>query len=118
MSTQNQIALIEVCDYFHIDFEIVQDFADFGLYPTVLCEGEKGIEVQYLDRVKKIISLYKTLGINKEGIEVILNLQEKISGLQDEVDSLQNKVESLKRQLGINEPETLKRLGLLVEIDY
>lgn len=116
MNMKNGIPLSQVCDYFHIDLVVVRDFADFGLYPTVFSDGEIGIETQNLDRLKKIISLHKALGINKEGIEVILDLREKISGLQTEVEFLQNEVEKLKRYAGNEEPEALKNRGLLIEI--
>jgi chaperone modulatory protein CbpM len=113
---QTGITLRQVCDYFRIDLELVRDFAEFGLYPTVLFEGEIGIETQNLHKLKKVISLHQALGINKEGIEAILNLGEQVAGLQKEVGLLQNEVEKLKRQAGIAEPEVLKRLGLLIEI--
>ena len=117
MSAQTGITLRRVCEYFRIDFEVVREFADYGLYPTVLCDGEMAIEAGNLDRLKRIISMHQAIGINKEGIEVILNLGERISGLQREIETLQNEVERLRRHLGPQEPETLKRLGLLIEID-
>jgi len=113
---QTIITLNHICDYFHIDIEIVRDFAEFGLYPIVFFEGEPAIEIHDIDRLKKIISLHQVLGINKEGIDVVLDLREKISGLQEEVEFLQNEVEKLKRHLGSDEPEILKRRGLLIEI--
>ena len=117
MTMRTTISLGRVCDYLRVDLELVRDFADFGLYPTVSFEGDIGIEAQYLERLRKIISLHQALGINKEGIEVILNLREKITAFQDEVDSLRNEVERLKRHWGNEEPEALKRRGLLIEID-
>ena len=105
MNMQTTISLSQVCDYFHIDLELVRDFADFGLYPTVLFDDEIAIEAQSLDRLKRVISLNQSLGINKEGIEIVLDLRERISTLQDEVDLLQNEVSKLKRYLGGDESE-------------
>lgn len=116
MNERTGITLRQVCEYFHVDFEVVRGFAEFGLYPTVSCDGELGIDTRNLDRLKRIISLYQALGINKEGIEVILDLGERISGLQREVGTLRDEVERLRRRLGAEEPEALKRLGLLIEI--
>ena len=103
---QTIITLSRVCEYFHIDIKIAREFADFGLYPIVFFEGEPAIETHSIDRLKKIISLYQALGINKEGIDVVLDLREKISGLQEEIEFLQNEVEKLKRHLGNEETET------------
>ena len=59
----------------------------------------KSASGQSLERLGKIISLHKALGKNKEGIEVVLDLREKICDLQDNVECLQNEVEKLKYRL-------------------
>jgi len=107
MNIQTTITFTEVCQYFQIDLETVQDFAEFGLYPTLTDNGETGIESCYLEKLKRIISLHKSLGINKEGIEVILGLLEKNAELQKEMDTLKNQLERLKTESH----------GLLIEID-
>jgi len=117
MTVRNMITLAQVSDYFHIEIEIVREFAEFGLYSTVVSDGETGIEIENLDRLGKIISLYQALGVNKEGIEIILDLRKKISDLQDQVDRLRNEAEKLKQHLDSEGPESLRERGLLIEID-
>lgn len=116
MKPQSVITLREICDSFNIDFAIIHEFAEFGLYPVVSVEGETGIETRYLDRVKRVISLYKALGVNKEGIDIILDLREEIFDLQAQVDELRNEVERLKSHWELEDPELLSQLGLLIEI--
>ncbi len=119
MSIQSIISLKQICQYFRVELEIVQDFAEFGLYPTVLYNNEIGVETRHLDRLKKVISLYKALGINKEGIEVILELREKNSILQKEVEHLKYEIEKLKCHWVTEEAEILHQHNLLIEInDY
>lgn len=117
MKRQTTITLSQICEYYRIDIELVRAFSEFGLYPTVVLDGETGVETKHLDRLEQIISLHQALGINKEGIDVILELWEKISGLQDEVGFLQNEMEKLKQQLWNAEPEILESSGLLIEIN-
>ncbi len=117
MKRQTAIALSQICDYYHIDIELVRTFSDFGLYPTVVVDGETGIETKHLDRLEQIISLHQALGINKEGIDVILELREKISGLQDEIGFLRNEIDTLKRQLWNAGPEILESSDLFIEIN-
>jgi len=117
MKDKRILTLAQISDYFNIDIEIVRDFAEFGLYPTLVCDGETGIDMADLGRLWKIISLYQTLGINKEGIEIILDLREKISDLQDQVEFLQSEAERLRYDLFNEGPEALKGRGLLIEID-
>lgn len=117
MKRQTSITLNQICNYYRIDIELIRAFSEFGLYPTIIIDGETGIETKHLDRLEQIISLHHALGINKEGIDVILELREKISGLQDEVGVLQNEIEKLKHQMWNAEPEILESNGLLIEIN-
>lgn len=116
MKRQTMIALSEVCDLYHVDIEIIRGFSEFGLYPLVNVDGEAEIEAKYLGKLDEIISLHRALGINKEGIDVILELRKRISGLQDEVESLRYEIDRLKGRARYMEPETLKLQGLLIEI--
>lgn len=116
MNSRTVIAVKRVCDYYHIDLEIVRGFSEFGLCPTVIFNGELGIEAEHLDRLEEIITLHQALGINKEGIDVILELRDKVSSLQDEVEALQSEVDTLKRQLWNMGPEALESHGLLIDI--
>jgi hypothetical protein len=116
MKDSGVITLSLACEYFRVDPGLVRDFADFGLIPVEVIHDEDVIEASNLDRLRKIISLHESLGINKEGIEVILGLRERISGLEEEVGALREEVARLKRFREAEEPETLRRCGLLIEI--
>ena len=113
---ETTITLSKVCDYFHVDIELVREFADFGLYATVPVEGETGIEARELARLEKAISLHRALGINKEGIDVILELRERISELQGELERLRGEARRQSLIAGGEEPETLRIRALLIEV--
>jgi len=117
MKNPSGVTLIQVSEYYRIDLEIVREFAEYGLYPTVIVDGEIGIEAGGLDRLRKVISLHRALGINKEGIEAVLGLRERIAGLEEEISAMATELIALKRRLGSEETEALERLGLLVEVD-
>lgn len=117
MTTQTIITIDQICEHFHIETSIILDFIDFGLFPAISHDGETGIEAQNLDRLAEIISLHEALGINKEGIEVILNQREQIARLNDEIDRLQRAVKSLEYHLESENIETLRRRGLLIDIE-
>jgi hypothetical protein len=117
MNSQTRITLRQFCDYFHVDFDLARELAEFGLYPVVINSNEIEIETRDLYKLKKIITLHQLLGINKEGIKTILSLGERICDLQKEVEILQNELKKLKLYEEIKEAETLKRRGLLIEID-
>ena len=114
---KDAVTLAQACDYFCVDLELALDFADYGLYPTVLVEGEPGIEARHMSRLRQVLSLYKALGINKEGIEAVLELRERVSGLEVEIGRLRGELRRLERVASEEGPEELARLGLLVEVD-
>lgn len=117
MSERIIITIQQISECYGIEPELIREFADFGLYPVVSQGGESGIENQYLDRVERIISLYRSLGVNKEGIDIILELREEISRLQGQVEELQREAQKIKSLLGYEDPETLRTRGLFIEID-
>jgi len=117
MKNPSGVTLVQVSEYYSIDIETVREFAEYGLYPTALFDGEMGVADGGLERMKKVISLHRALGINKEGIEAVLELRERITGLEGEVEGLTGEVLRLRRRIGIEDVEALERLGLLIEVD-
>lgn len=110
------ISLRDVSNHFHIRIEECREFADFGLITILMKRDEPYIELQELERLKRIIRLYKNLGINKEGIEIILSMRNRIMDLQTEVGMLNRKVERLEREYIRKHIEYIKKQGLFIEI--
>jgi hypothetical protein len=111
-----KIKLDQVCDYFQLDINLVREFADFGLYPTIDLEGETGLDTKYLDQLREVVSLHQALGINKEGIDVILELRTRVSTLQRTIKKLEHDNKKLRLLLGAEEPWVLESQGLIIEI--
>jgi len=110
------MTLVQVCEYFRFDIEIVREFADFGLYPTVERDGERGVDTRYLDRLKEAVSLHQALGINKEGIDVILELRTRVSTLQEAVETLRHENRKLRHILGAEDRADLEVEGLIIDV--
>jgi chaperone modulatory protein CbpM len=110
------ISLNQICASYHIEIESIRDLADFGLFPTISFGGEMGIEPDGLGRLEEIISLSQALGINKEGIEVVLRLRERISELEAETERLQNVMKELECHMESKKLAALEQSGLLIEI--
>lgn len=117
MSEKIIITIQQISECYDIEPELIREFADFGLYPVISRDGESGIENRYLDRVERIISLYRSLGVNKEGIDIILELREEISRLQVQVEELRREAKRTATLLGYDDPESLKTQGLFIEIE-
>jgi len=117
MSARRNVTFSQICEYFHVEMETVTAFAEIGLIPAIPFEGERSIEPEGLDSLVKILELHRTLGINKEGIEVILELRRRVTTLQEENEDLKNVISGLKFYESLQGHEVLARRGLLIEVD-
>lgn len=117
MNEPEVISLARVCEHFRVEPELVRSLSDFGLFPIVTYRDAFVIEIDNIEKLREILSLHESLGVNKEGIEVILRLRERISALREEIDSLRGELNRLKRQRENEGAEALMRRGLLVEVD-
>ncbi|GAB1483580.1 hypothetical protein MASR2M78_23960 [Treponema sp.] len=117
MNSQTRIRLSLFCEYAKVEYNLAREFAEYGLYPFTYSEQDIEIETRYIYKLKKIIEMHRTLGINKEGIKVILELGEQICDLQKELAQLQKEMEILKLYEGMKKPENLKLQGLFIEIE-
>lgn len=92
METQELIIVDVFCQEYQIEINLINDLESFGLIEIIVQD-----EVQYLDKnhlfhLEKVIRLHNDLNINKEGIEIILNLLEKENQLISEIKYLKNRL--------------------------
>ena len=90
MENQELIVIDVVCKEYQIEINFIHDLEEFGLIQIV-----KQQEKKYLDQlvfIEKILRLHNDLNINKEGIEIILNLQEKENELLSEINYLRKRL--------------------------
>jgi hypothetical protein len=115
MDTHRFIELREVSERFRIDFEVCRQFADFGIVSTVLENNTLYIDPEEVLTLRHAVSLYRDLGVNKEGIEVILTMRQRITQLQKEVDYLTRRNERLERENYQKTVELPRKRGLFIE---
>lgn len=73
--------------------------------------------VEEMDQIKRIIDLYKGLGVNKEGIDIILKMRDQILELHDEVTSLKQALEYRKNDFKFRLMELPNQRGLFIDYD-
>lgn len=60
-----------------------------------------------LERLELILSLTRDLGVNLAGVEVVLNMREKMENMQNEVQAM---IEYLGRRFGIDSEQFYERM--------
>ena len=77
METQELIIVDVFCQEYQIEINLINDLESFGLIETIVHNENKYLDKNQLVHVEKIIRLHNDLNINKEGVEIILDLLEK-----------------------------------------
>ena len=93
METQELIIIDVVCQEYQIEINLINDLESFGLIETIVHNENKYLDKNQLVHVEKIIRLHNDLHINKEGIEIILDLLEKEKQLLSEIKYLKNRLD-------------------------
>ena len=92
METQDLIIVDVFCQEYQIEINLIDDLESFGLIETIVHNENKYLDKNQLVYVEKIIRLHNDLNINKEGIEIILDLLEKEKQLLLEIKYLKNRL--------------------------
>lgn len=117
MKSQIYIPIQDVSNICHIDVTILRDFAEYELINIQVYEKTECVKAEELEQIKRIIDLHKALGVNKEGIEIILTMRDQILELQDEITLLKNKLEQRSNGFKFRFIELPKEKGLLFDYD-
>lgn len=98
METTQFIEVTHLCKQYNVTETLFEHFQDTGLLQITVVETRPCIHIDTINRVDKMLRMHQELGVNPEGIDVIMNLLEKI-------DDLNNKVNYLKQELTLHRPE-------------
>ena len=92
MSTKNLILLNNLCTHYNIEISFFNSLNEFGLVEIISVEEVQYIHLNKITDLEKMIRIHQELNVNIEGIDVVLNLLEKIEELQNELIITKNKL--------------------------
>ena len=90
MDKINLIKVTDICNNFNIDEQFINNVIDYELIEVTDIDGDYFFNEDDLSLLEKIVHFYYDLEINFAGIQVILELLEKIDDLQQKIIKLQN----------------------------
>lgn len=82
MDQKNYIQLQKIIQYHGITRNEVSEWVEYEFFEIVEEEGNEYIREEELTKIERIIRLYRDLGVNSPGIDIILRLREKLERLQ------------------------------------
>lgn len=92
MDAQELIIIDVFCKECNVEVALLEELEDFGLIEMVNTNGLKYINSQQWPKVQKIIHFHNELNINKEGIEVVLQLLGKLDKMNQDIYYLKQKL--------------------------
>ena len=90
MELENLLSLDIFCDHYRIDPTFIESLNDLEIIELISVNGETYLHHDSLEKTEKIIRLHLDLSINLEGIDVILQLLDKIDNLENELAAVKN----------------------------
>ncbi len=91
-NTRSYYSEQETVDYCRMEVQILRQLSESGVIPGMQVVGE---EVRYSDEdillLRRARRLYENLGVNLEGIEIILRLLVRLDTLQRELDNFKKR---------------------------
>ncbi len=94
MENENLVLFHQFCEFHKIENTLVLALKEHDLIEIFIVDGESYIHTDSIHLLEKIIRLHHDLSINFEGIDVIVQLIDKINSLQEELIELKKKLET------------------------
>ena len=82
----------EICNIYNIEPSFLKEIYNFEIITFIEEENTLWLEEDMIDKLEKVIRLHKELGVNLEGIDIIINLLEKIEKLEEELLEVKRKL--------------------------
>jgi|GEM_PF-4653885 len=103
---KNKYSFQEVSKILKLKDEELKEFEDEGIFE--FCDKTKTQVDHYnFERLKTAVSLKKEIGVNTPGIDIILNMKEKMSSIQSE---FQYFMKSVRHRMGEQLHDDLKKI--------
>jgi len=93
------ITLREFADFHEISVTQIREFADFGLFEVTIIENKPCIHIDDIERCERILRLSEELGVNKEGIEIILEMRQRIEEMQKEISRMKHLLDKYEARI-------------------
>ncbi len=92
MAKQSFIKIKTICTHYQVETFFIDQLHEAGLIKIHIHEKSKCIHDKEVHQLDKIIRLHQDLSLTPEGIDVVLNLLDKINNQQQEIKQLKNEL--------------------------
>ena len=92
MSKEKLFPINQLCMHYQVEMSLFAELQDFGIIEILSMEDSHFIHEEKIRVVEKVIRMQRDLNINLEGIDIVLNLLDKMNAMQIELNSVKNRL--------------------------
>ena len=92
MKTTEFIEIPRLCEEYKVEHSFFTELYDKGVIQVSIIEQTHCVHHDYIPVFEKVVRLNRDLHINVEGIDVILNLLDKIDDLNSQLKQTKNRL--------------------------
>jgi len=89
------ISVVDFCSYYNVEAAFVDSLKEYELIEVTTIENREFIYPEQLHHLEKVVRLHYDLDINMEGIDVIMQLLQRIEQMKLEMRGLKNKLHAI-----------------------
>ena len=90
MNLENLTTIHSLASQYEVAITFFESLGDLGLIEVITIDETYYVHHDNIFKVEKIIRIHKDLEVNLEGIDVVLNLLDRIETLQQELTAATN----------------------------
>jgi hypothetical protein len=109
------IPIEDLADWCGIEAAVLREWAEFGLFGVCSRGAAEGVDAGELREIGRIVALYRDLGVNKEGVEIILAMRDRLAEMGRELDALRRERERRRSEHRLRYVEIPRASGLLID---
>src|SRR4030066_1166897 len=115
MNKDQFISITDVSALYHVEIDVLKEWAEYGLITVRILGNSEGVAARELRSIRRMVALYRELGVNKEGIEIILTMQNQLLEMGRELKELHHKLKRLEHDQKLRCLEIPREMGLIID---
>lgn len=92
MAQQDFIPISQLCDHYTVEFSFFKRLHEVGLVEIIHVEKTECLHQDTLNTFEKVMRIHRDLHVNIEGIDVVMNLLEKVEQLNSELLAVKSRL--------------------------
>lgn len=92
MNSEKLILLDSLCNHYNIEMTFFYTLSEMNRITIKTIDKSLYVEENTLYEIEKMIRMHQELNVNTEGIDIVLNLLEKMDRIQNQLVSVKNRL--------------------------